>query len=310
MLEDLFLLLLLAALLTLFLTFKIKKLKKYKVIVGVMTIIFFVLFGFVNDDSEQKKGESSPVEYVEKLNKNKKIKSSIKSSDESNEKKKKPSKNTETDEPKKIVESVDRLKDRQKNTKTEGVYTVGTDMPAGEYVFVIGEEEISGSKDRYSGAYTITYFKDGEKESDGGTFYKEKSYFTDGLFSSADFTIEESNEYESDLLELSEGQIVELRNAKMYPAELRELVNESKIIEGMYKVGRDIPEGKYSFKEHNVSDETLHSVWIMRSIKPGLSPDDNWIASYQDYGENRYPEEIDLKSGTYIYFSDLILYKK
>lgn len=191
-----------------------------------------------------------------------------------------------------------------------GTYRVGQDIPEGEYVFAIGNTSLSNNDQNFSGAVhvysdeTMTY----SSSIDSANIYMRKDALTaDGWFSKAEFTPQEILEYNAALFNLKSGQILSVDNMIFYPADLRIPANPTKVIEGTYLVGRDIPAGSYKTKSYNNADEELHSIRIMKSVDPGISTSDNWIKSYQDYSDETYPEEITLEDGQYIYFSDLIL---
>lgn len=200
---------------------------------------------------------------------------------------------------------------REQQKLGNGTYIVGQDIPEGEYVFAIGDMPLSNNDQKFSGsAYiysdeTMTY----SGLIDSASIYMRKDTLTtDGWFTKAEFIPQEIHEYDATLFNLKAGQILRVDNMVFYPADLRIPTNPSKVIEGMYLVGRDIPGGSYKLKDYdNGVDEKLHSIQIIKSVAPGASASDNWIESYQDYSNKTYPEEITLEDGQYIYFSDLIL---
>lgn len=204
----------------------------------------------------------------------------------------------------------DNLEKRKLNTKADGEYLVGQDIPEGEYLIIIGDRELTNRKNIFSGSYDI--FSDSNKAQriDNSSIYMEKEHLTkDGWLSKAKFSEDEISEYSSHLVLLKNGQILSLNNTKAYPADQRIQNNSKKLIEGTYKVGRDIPEGTYTVEESkSTSGETLHSLWILNSLDPEV--EDNIIKIYQDYSNETYPDEIILTEGQYVTFSDLIISKK
>lgn len=201
--------------------------------------------------------------------------------------------------------------ERAENTKGDGSYQVGIDIPAGEYVIVIGDKDLDGRKGYYMGSLKI--YSDNSESEEIETIVVQldkKGLSTDGIFSKAKFKESELSIFNSILVELKDGQFIKVDNVKIHPAELREKPNLDKIVEGYYQVGRDLPVGKYKITEQNQANETLHSVWIYKTVDPTVAVEDSTIKIYQDYSDETYPDEITLEEGTYIYFSDLILTKK
>lgn len=199
---------------------------------------------------------------------------------------------------------------RAKATFKQGTYLVGQDLPPGEYVVVIGDKELDGRKGYLRGSYRL--YSDSNKTEEVGSGHINqdlKELVEDGVFSKAKFKKSELAEYSSILIEVKEGQLIELNNVKIYPADLRLKQNPNRIVEGYYKIGRDLPKGKYTIKRDGLGGEQLHSVRILNTVDPTVPIESSWIKSYQDYSDETYPDEITLQEDTYIYFSDLIMSK-
>lgn len=199
---------------------------------------------------------------------------------------------------------------REENTYANGTFVVGRDIPAGEYIMAIGNEKATYGTNVYDGSSAI-YSDESQtynSQLDSHSIYMRKDSLTkDGWFSKASFAETDIAEYDAKLINLQDGQVVKLKNMVMYPSEYRVPTNPDKIIEGMYKVGRDIPEGTYNLESYsNGRDETLHTVVILSNVDTGSSTG-AWIKSYQDYSEETYPNELTLKNGEFIRFSDLIM---
>lgn len=223
--------------------------------------------------------------------------------------KKKKTKKKKTPEYKKINNEM--KEKRELATVNAGTYIVGQDIQAGEYVVVIGDKDLEGREGFYTGGFSLYSDTNKTEEISSGQINQDrKELAEDGIFSKAKFKKSELTEYSSILIEIKDGQLIELKNTKMYPAELREKQNPNKIVEGYYKVGRDIPEGKYSIENVVLGGEQLHSIWIYNTVDPSVNTKDATIKIYQDYSDETYPDEIVLDKNTYIYFSDLIFKKK
>lgn len=251
-------------------------------------------------------------ESKEKATKKIKKKTNKKTTKNKKKKAKKAKKNQKTKEEKSNFRKIqnynkDTKAERDKNTKTDGSYIVGTDILAGEYVVIIGDKDLENREGYFMGSMSV--YSDSSETTEVGRVsigFDKKALSTDGLFSKAKFKESELTIFDSKLVELKEGQLVKIDNVKIQPAELREKPNLDKIVEGYYKVGRDIPTGKYKVTEQNQANETLHSIWIYNTVDPSVDVNESTIKIYQDYSDETYPDEIKLEDGTYVYFSDLI----
>lgn len=197
---------------------------------------------------------------------------------------------------------------RKQNTFSGESCIIGQDVPEGEYLIVSSKKFLESRKDYYFGSYSI-YSDINKTEVIENSFVNIpiQGLTKDSFLSKAKFKKKSVNEYSADLVYLKAGQIIDFNNTKMYPAEYREKINNKKLFEGSYKVGRDIPPGTYKVEEYNPgNDETLHSISISNSVDPSLETT-SLIKSYFDYSDETYPEKITLNEGEYVSFSDLIL---
>ena len=117
-----------------------------------------------------------------------------------------------------VVTEQQEKKEVQENTDQgykKGMYKIGTDMPAGEYVIV---------------SNTMTYVAITSDSS--GTF---------------DSIIANDNFNNRTIITVSEGQYLEFNSGKAYPISEapKVVISNGELKEGMYKVGLDIPAGEY-----------------------------------------------------------------
>jgi len=197
---------------------------------------------------------------------------------------------------------------RDEQTKKSGSYIVGKDIPEGEYVLVNIDKK---NEDKNIGDYTV--FEDSSKKvvlDCSEITVNTKELLNNKKLLKNNFTINDTQEYSSNLIELKKNEVIEINNLKLYPAKLRIKPDLSKIVEGTYKVGRDIPEGKYEIKSYNLTSKNLHTIWIMNNVDPEIDIEESLITKYQDYTKQIYPKEMMLKQGEYITFSDLIFSKQ
>lgn len=204
--------------------------------------------------------------------------------------------------------------ERTSSRKVNGTFVVGVDIPQGEYVIsYYGRDDYSKENGVYDSSYVI--YKDAssngyENRLEDGRIYVHEKVLRKGSFLSKKniFSKNQIREYNADLLNLKDGQMIELKYAQMYPAELRRRPNLKKLVSGTYKVGRDIPAGKYKVKEFDAgSNEPIHSLWVLNNVDPTVDINESSIKMYQDYSEEKYPEIIKLENDQYVYFSDLLL---
>lgn len=124
----------------------------------------------------------------------------------------------ETKEAKPVVKTEEPKKEEPKEESIKsGTYKIGTDIPAGEYlVFSNGMAYIEGSKD--------------------STGTLESIIFNDNLMNNAHAYVT-----------LNDGIYFKLQDAIMYPVDKApSIVPENGLyMDGMYKVGKDIPAGEY-----------------------------------------------------------------
>lgn len=302
---------------------KIKK-KFYKRWWFILIVVFFVIgvIGSLENDSKQEIDgaaetlNSKTKETDQKETKSSKEKNKIVEEKNTNRKKTEVSKEKieiiekENTKPKDSKKEDAHKNVREEKTYTNGIFVVGQDIPAGEYIMAIGNEKATYGTNVYDGSSAV-YSDESQtynSQLDSHSIYMRKDSLTkDGWFSKASFAENDISEYDAKLINLQDRQVVELKNMVMYPSEYRVPANPEKIIEGMYKVGRDIPEGTYNLESYsNGQDETLHTVVILSNVDAGSSTE-AWIKSYQDYSEETYPDELTLKNGEYIRFSDLIM---
>lgn len=223
---------------------------------------------------------------------------------------------------------------RNENTISENDCLIGRDAPEGEYLFVNDKNSTEQKPLNFFGTYTI--YSDQSKseivldcETNRSLNYRGQDAHInvpisglteDRFFYKAKFKKAEVNEYSGELVYLKKGQMIDFENTKMYLAKYREKANPKKLYEGMYKVGRDIPPGRYKTmpfspstmpKNSPNSESTPPTLIVMTSVDV-LSDNESSTKSYQgNYDEDSsyrtFPKSINLNTGEYIYFSFLLL---
>lgn len=120
-------------------------------------------------------------------------------------------------------------------TFKDGMYKVGSDIPAGEYVLISNDQAY----------FAIT------SDSSGNL----SSILANDMFN------------KRSIISVSDGQYLELKSCKAYPAAEAPAVDKSgnTLAEGMYKVGVDLPSGEYKVETANdgyleVSSNSTHSM--------------------------------------------------
>lgn len=121
-----------------------------------------------------------------------------------------------------IVTNFTKLTDAEKQEAgwlPAGYYTIGKDIPAGEYYFIA-----TGERDEYGQFGSVVFDISYNFEVDGGTLVWTFTYYT-----------------------VPEDVRIHVNNAWFIPAQDAPIPQSEDGLcrEGMYKVGRDIPEGKY-----------------------------------------------------------------
>lgn len=128
---------------------------------------------------------------------------------------------TDTNDNKKDSDQKEKDKQEAKSNDSkikEGMYKVGTEIPAGEYLVIVN---------------SLMGYIEGAKDSTGSL---DSIIFNDNLFS-------DSHSY----VTLQDGEFFKLQGAEMYPlAEAPSIVPEDGVYRnGMYRVGEDLPAGEY-----------------------------------------------------------------
>jgi hypothetical protein len=143
----------------------------------------------------------------------------------------------------------------------EGMYKVGTDVAAGEYLI--------------ASTASMAYFQVTKDSS--GTF---ESIIANDNFDTVRY------------IKIKDGQYIELKNAEMAPIDKAPVLQavDGKYISGMYKVGRDIAPGEYKV----IPDEGNMSYVEVSSDSSGNLMD---IVSNDNFDSPKY---ITIKEGQYI----------
>ncbi len=141
-------------------------------------------------------------------------------------------------------------------------YKVGVDMPAGEYMLVQYYENRSG--------YMCV-----SSDSNG------KNIIDNALFKNYHF------------IEVSTGEYLELTNAIAVPADKHKVpdVNTACLLEGMYRVGIDIPAGEYKATSNSSSISGYYSIYNTASADRKIEDNELFTASsYLSVKDGQYLE--------------------
>ena len=155
-----------------------------------------------------------------------------------------------------------------------GDYTVGSNIDAGEYIFIAEEQSFLGD-DEYDPSYASFYA--GVASSAG-----ENDDVRFGWFQSSTY------------LKLEKGQHLHFSWAKAYPADSYSGENDPFEHPGMFLVGKDVKAGTYSFDV--LTDQGYESYAVYNSIDDVMS--DRGFDSHS-YGIDK-GEKVTLKDGQYI----------
>lgn len=147
-----------------------------------------------------------------------------------------------------------------------GMYKVGTDIPAGEYFIKATDKDIGGY-------FAICSDSSGDLS----------SIIANDMFKTFVYVTVKSGEY----LEVSFAKFIKAANAPS------DLASGSKVGDGMYKIGRDLPAGEY--KIYSTSDYGYYCVY--KNSRHRL--DD--IVKNDLFDGTRY---VTVKEGQYLYLSD------
>lgn len=154
----------------------------------------------------------------------------------------------------------------EENQYTDGVYYIGTDIPAGSYWFSGSDTDISYffilSPNENNDLYDVTHM---------------------------------NNYYGHNIMEVKDGQVlVVANNGTMQPLSSFNETFSSPYGSGTYRVGTDIPAGTYQLALGDANDYS--ACYVMRDLE--YSEDSYLYESYYISGDK--PGEITLEEGTYV----------
>lgn len=150
----------------------------------------------------------------------------------------------------------------------EGMYKVGKDIPAGEYWIIATEKDYSG-------------------------------YFCVSSDSSGDSIIFNENFDTWVYATVKDGEYIEITRAEMCPADKAPDMhfNSSAVLEGVYKVGKDIPAGEYKLVVAETGNDGYYAV-----LSSSYDYSDN-IVSNNNFSNNAY---VTVQNGQYLQISSAI----
>ena len=147
----------------------------------------------------------------------------------------------------------------------EGMYKVGKDIPAGEYWIIATEKDYSG-------------------------------YFCVSSDSSGDSIIFNENFDTWVYVTVKNGEYIEITRAEMCPSEKAPDMhfNSSAVLEGIYKIGKDLPAGEYKLVAAEVGNDGYYAV-----LSSSYNYSDNIVAN-DNFSNNAY---ITVQDGQYLQIS-------